>query len=190
VEAGQDGLAHDGTVIPEEEMVDDLTQGADPDALRRFQESAELLRRFRAGENDSATLLAMLTGGATPRAAHRPAVMLRGDIHADELVKLRALYDKIRVLEGKRVRLSALAYGIFCLLRGIIEGAGEVVTDDCRSSTCLAYGFDAVTIATFDTALGIVWSTANKTPYSIVPGMADAVRALIIELGLDEEDLG
>jgi hypothetical protein len=131
----------------------------------------------------------MLTGGATPRAAHRPAVMLRGDIHPDELEKLRALYNKIRVLERKRVKLSTLAFGIFCLLRGIIEGLGEVITDDCRSATCLAYGFDPVTIATFDTALGIVWSTANKSPYSIVPGMTDAVRDLIVELGLDEEDL-
>lgn len=177
-EPGKPGVSADGTVIPVEQMVDDRTHGANREALDRF----------RAGAQDSATLLAMLGGAASMRPAHRPDVMTRGDILPHELPRLENLLTKLKELTSQRVRFSALAYSLFCLLVALIE-TGEVYTERCRETTLAAYGFDQATIDTFDTALGIVWSMAHKSPYTIVPGMTEAVRQLITELGLDEEDM-
>lgn len=178
VEAGEQGLAYDGTPIPADEMVPDVTVGAAPDALARFRE----------GAHDSATLLAMLRGAAAQRAAHRPAIMLRGDIQPKHLLRLERLLEKLEALAKKKVKFSALASSLLGLLAPLIR-QGAVYTDDRRTIILVAYGFDQHTIDTFDTALGIIWSMATDSPYLIVEGMEQVVRDVIEEVGLDEEDL-
>lgn len=170
VEEGQPGVAHDGTIIPVEEMVVHVTEGADPEALARF--SAQ-----KAGRD---ALLAQLAGIQHQDTRHRPTEMTRGDIHPDEWEQLDAFYQRLKRLIDQKIMFSALAFSTYQLLDGLVVH-GWISTRGTLSGIMPAYGYGVDTVKEFDLAVGIVWSMAQRD-YVTDLDIATAIQRLITEI--------